>query len=219
MEKTEEVETHEETVEKVKVKEETLEEAYFYPSYRLLREKPERLDEKEIERMRVEIEEKLQEFLRLITEETLQLSEFLIEEEKLIRELCKLLRPILKRLSISFNIPVKVIQLQTAPKQIILNEQGHLIIVYGKDRVDSKLLEEYPPDIVMAVFWNILPELGKSIKLYRKKISTRVNFFEKIKKELKNLFKAFSTKEKKVEPDVEVVAEDEEIRTALVAEG
>jgi hypothetical protein len=35
-----------------------------------------------------------------------------------------------------------------------------------------------------------MPELAKVIMLYRKKISTRVNFFGKLKKELKGVVKA-----------------------------
>lgn len=71
-----------------------------------------------------------------------------------------------------------------------MNEEGHLILVHEKGEVNSAFLAEYPPEIVMAALWVILPELAKVIMLYRKKISTRVNFFGKLKKELKGVAKA-----------------------------
>ncbi|MGQ9726626.1 MAG: hypothetical protein ACUVQL_05795 [Candidatus Bathycorpusculaceae bacterium] len=71
-----------------------------------------------------------------------------------------------------------------------MNEEGHLILVHEKGEVNSAFLAEYPPEIVMAVLWVIIPELAKVIMLYRKKISTRINFFGKLKKELKGVVKA-----------------------------
>jgi len=65
----------------------------------------------------------------------------------------------------------------------------------------SKLLEEYPPETVMSVIWEVLPGLAKSIKIYREKISGRVSFFEKVKRELKNLFKVFAVSEGKESED------------------
>ena len=73
---------------------------------------------------------------------------------------------------------------------MILNEEGHLILVYEKGEVNSAFLAEYPPEIVMAVLLIVMPELAKVIMLYRKKISTRVNFFGRVKKELKSVAKA-----------------------------
>ncbi|MGQ9545295.1 MAG: hypothetical protein ACUVQX_05865, partial [Candidatus Bathycorpusculaceae bacterium] len=164
---------------------EAVEEAYFFHPVQLSEEKEEILDEKEIEKAKVEIEQKLQEFLKSISEETLQLSEFLIEEKTLINELCISLKQILKKLNISFNIPPQGIPLKKKVKKVILNEEGHLILVHEKGEVNSAFLAEYPPEIVMAVLWVIIPELAKVIMLYRKKISTRINFFGKLKKELK----------------------------------
>lgn len=176
---------------------------HFYQPYQVEEETVEILDEKEIEKTKVEIDTKLQELLKMISEETLQLSEFLMEEKNLASELCDLLRQILKRLKISFTIPAKILSISVKPKQVIVNEEGHLILVFEKDKVSSKRLEEYPPEIIMEVLWNILPQLGKSIELYRKKISTRVSFFEKVKKELKTLFKAFSSTEAENKAEVE----------------
>jgi hypothetical protein len=173
---------------------EEVEEAHFFHPVQLS-EGEEVLDEKEIEKSKVEIEQKLQELLKSINEETLQLSEFLMEESKLIKELCGSLRQILKRLNVSFNIPPQNLPLPKRVQKVILNEEGHLILVYEKGEVNSAFLAEYPPEIVMAALWIVMPELAKVVMLYRKKISTRVNFFGKVKKELKSVVKAITGKE------------------------
>jgi hypothetical protein len=169
---------------------EVVEEPYFFHPIQLSEEGGETLDEKEIEKSKAEIEQKLQELLKGISEETLQLSEFLMEEKNMVNELCISLKQLLKKLNISFNIPPQNIPLRKKVKKVILNEEGHLIIVHEKGEVNSAFLAEYPPEIVMAVLWVIMPELAKVIMLYRKKISTRVNFFGKLKKELKGVAKA-----------------------------
>ena len=173
------------------------EETYFFHPIKLSEESGEVLDEKEIEKSKIEIEQKLQEILRSISEETLQLSEFLMEENNMVKELCLSLKQILKKLNVSFNIPPQDLPLKKKIKKVILNEEGHLILVHEKGEVNSAFLAEYPPEIVMAVLWVVIPELAKVIALYRKKISTRVNFFGKVKKELKNVAKAIiGSKEK-----------------------
>jgi len=171
----------------------------FYQSSEIL-EESEYLDEKEIEKLR-EIEKKLQDVLKMIEEETMQLSEFIMEEKNLINESCVLLRNVLKKLKISFKLPPKIIKAPRKPKEVILNEEGHLILVFENGEVASKLIEEYPPEIVMSVIWELLPGLAKSIKIYREKISGRVSFFEKVKRELKNLFKVFAASEGKESED------------------
>lgn len=173
---------------------EVVEEAHFFHPVQLS-EGEEVLDEKEIEKSKVEIEQKLQELLKSINEETLQLSEFLMEESKLMKELCGSLRQILKRLNVSFSIPPQNLPLPKRVQKVILNEEGHLILVYEKGEVNSAFLAEYPPEIVMAALWTVMPELAKVVMLYRKKISTRVNFFGKVKKELKSVVKAITGKE------------------------
>jgi hypothetical protein len=184
-----------ETSPKEESQSEAAEEAYFFHPMQLSEESEEILDEKEIEKSKVEIEQKLQELLKSINEETLQLSEFLMEENKLMNELCISLKQILKKLNVSFNIPPHDIPLRKKVKKVILNEEGHLIIVHEKGEVNSAFLAEYPPEIVMAVLWVVMPELAKVVMLYRKKISTRANFFGKVKKELKSVVKAIVGKE------------------------
>jgi len=169
------------------------EDVYLSYPYQLLSEE---VDEN-FEKTKADIEKRFNELLTTISEETIQLSEFLMEEKKLIQELCMFLRHILKRLNMTFDIPLKAVpEMQTKAKKIVLNREGHLIVMYEKDKVNSRVLEDYPPEIVLSVIWNIIPELEKSIKTYRKKISERVGIFERIRKELKNINRVFSSPNK-----------------------
>jgi hypothetical protein len=171
----------------------TAEEVYLSYPYQLQSEEA----DENFEKTKAEIEKRFNELLTTISEETIQLSEFLIEEKKLIQELCMFLRHILKRLNMTFNISLKAVpELQDKAKKIVLNREGHLIVMYEKEKVNSKVLEDYPPEIVLSVIWNVIPELEKSIKAYRKKISERVGIFEKIRKELKNIHRVFSSPNK-----------------------
>lgn len=169
----------------------------------------EKLEAKETEQTRGEIELKLDDFLRTMNEEIMQLSEFVIEEKKSTRELCVVLRRILKHLDVGFTIPPKNIPFFKKARQIILNSHGHLLIIYEDGRVDSNVLEDCSPETVLTVVWNVIPKLRRIIKLYREKIGLRVNFFEKIRRELENASKAFeTTEEKSVEPLEETYQED-----------
>jgi uncharacterized coiled-coil protein SlyX len=168
------------------------------------------------EKTKAEIEKRFNELLTTISEETIQLSEFLVEEKKLIQELCMFLRHILKRLNMTFNLSLKAVpELQAKAKKIMLNREGHLIVMYEKDKVNSKVLEDYPPEIVLSVIWNVIPELEKSIKAYRKKISERVGIFEKIRKELKNIHKVFSSSNK--DGSEVFMVGNEELRSPIAA--
>lgn len=171
------------------------EEAQFFHPVQLSVEGVETLNEEEIEKSRVEIEQKLQELLKGIDKEASQLSEFLAEENKLVNDLCVSLKQVLKKLNISFNIPPENIPSQKKIKKAVLNEEGHLKLVYEKGDGNSAFLAEYPPEIVMAVLWVILPELARAIMLYRKKMSARVSFFGKLKNEMKTIVKAIVEKE------------------------
>ena len=175
----------------------------------------EMLDEKEVEKAKVEIEEKFLDSLKVINEEILQLSEFLIEDKKLAQELCKLLKQVLKHLNLSFVIPPRAIPIFEKIDQIILNEEGHLIFVHEKTKVDSKALEEYPPEIILIVFLNIIPKLGKLLRLYRKRVGMRVNFFEKIYRELENASKVFVTSNQRLEVSLRERVEEDGVKKTL----
>jgi hypothetical protein len=178
---------------------------------------PSRLQNEEanedFEKERGDIERRFTELLMALSEEIVQLSEFLIEEKKLIRELCMLLRDILRRMNMNFEIPIKAIpEFQTTVKKILLNSEGHLILMHESQKVNSKMLEDYPPHIVLAVVWNVIPDLERSLKIYGRRISQRVSIFEKIRKELKNIQRVFSSSEEKQEV---LVIGNEELRNPI----
>jgi hypothetical protein len=194
--------------------EEMMDHEFFYP-FSLGNRSLEELDEKEVEETIVEIEEKFLDSLKVINEEILQLSEFLIEDKKLAQELCRLVKPILKHLNLSFIIPARAIPLFEKTDQIILNEDGHLIFVYEKNKIDSKALKEYPPEIVLLVFLNVIPKLGKVLKVYRRKVGMRVNFFEKIYRELENAKRAFVTSNQSLDRGLEEAVEVDGVKKTL----
>jgi hypothetical protein len=166
------------------------------------------------ERTLTEIEKRFTKLLTTISEETIQLSELLVKEKKLIQELCMLLRHILMRLNMTLNLSSKAIpEMQPKAKKIVLNSEGRLIVMHEKDKV-SKVLENYPPEIVLSVIWNVIPELEKSISAYKKKISERIGIFERIKKELKTIQRAFSSSNR--EESEELLARNEKV-TSLAA--
>ncbi|HML02028.1 MAG TPA: hypothetical protein VK487_01505 [Candidatus Bathyarchaeia archaeon] len=191
---------------------ETSEDTYLYYPYRLQSEET----DENFEKTKAEVEKRFNELLTTISEETLQLSEFLLEEKKLVQELCMFLRHILRRLNMTFNIPLKAIpELREKAKRVVLNKEGHLIVMYERDKVNSKVLEDYSPEIVLSVIWNVIPELERSIKTYRKRISERVSIFERIKKELKNIQKVFSSSNR--EGNEVFMVGNEEVKSPLSA--
>ncbi len=133
------------------------------------------------------LNEQMQESLKVLSEETLQLSELIWQESKLTREFCALLKQVLKQLNMSFNLPVDIFSKGVKLQQVILNSQAHLILINDKNEVESKALEDYPSDIVFNLVSFIIPELGKSLGLYRQKISVRIDFFDRVNRELRNL--------------------------------
>ena len=161
---------------------ETIEEPIFHPVQ--LSSKSEE-DESEIE-----VEQKLQQLLKDISEETLQLREFLTEENRLMNELCVSIKQIMKKLGVSFDIPPSNIRASKNIKRVILNEEGHLTFFYEKGEAHSAFLAEYPPEVVIAVLWVVMPKLAKVVITYRKKIRTRISLFRKLKTELKTIAKA-----------------------------
>jgi len=164
------------------------EEVFFHPVE--ASEKGDVLVEEGIEESTVEIEQKLQELLRGISEETLQLREFLMEESKLVNELCVSIKLIMKKLNVSFDISPREIPVKKKVKRVILDEEGRLILFSEKGEVRSGFLAEYPPRIVMAVLYVVMPKLAKVVVVYTKKVRSRVSLFRKLKKELKSIAKA-----------------------------
>lgn len=158
------------------------------------------------------LDEKMQESLKILSEETLQLSEFLWQEEKLIKELCTLLKLVLRQLNISFNLPPNILPRTEKMQKIVLNDEAHLIIVNDQNEVRSKALEDYPPHVIFNVVSFVVPELSRSLTSYRKRISMRISLFDRVNQELKNLRNIFAGSPKKLEAGSPV---EDGIRKAL----
>ena len=138
-----------------------------------------------------EVEEKFSSLMRVITEDARQLSEFLIAEENTIAHICKSLENILSELNLSVVIPQKAVPTVEKSKEIILNSQCHLIIVKEDGTVESKSLDRYAPETILAVVWALIPRLREEVSAYLRKVSVRLNFLGMIKEELKNIQKPF----------------------------
>ncbi len=180
---------------------ETINDEYYSYLHRFWAQDTGKANTEEIEKIKAEIEQKFLEFLKGINEETLQLSEIVIEEKRLAHELCDLLKQILSNLNMPITIPSKAVPPLKEKGEIILNAQGTLIFVNEEGKVDSKLLEEYSPDIILMIAWSAIPQLKESIASYRKKAGLRVDFFNKINRELKNVQGVFLTSKEKTEED------------------
>ena len=133
------------------------------------------------------LNDQIQESLKVLSEETLQLSELIWQEAKLTKEFCAVLKQVLKQLKISFNLPVNILAQGQRIQQAILNSEAHLILINDKNEVESKALEDYPPDVISNLISHIVPELSKSLTLYRQKIAMRIDLFDRVNRELRNL--------------------------------
>ncbi|MCK4313708.1 hypothetical protein KAW04_02970 [Candidatus Bathyarchaeota archaeon] len=145
-----------------------------------------------------EVEQRLQELLRSLSEETIQLKEFLGEENRLMNELCVSIKQITRKLDISLDIPPSSIPVKKKVKRVILNEEGCLTL-FSEKEVHSAFLAEYPPEIVMAVLWVVMPKLAQVVVRYRKKVGKRVNIFRKLKNELKSIARTVIGSQQKAE--------------------
>jgi hypothetical protein len=133
------------------------------------------------------LNDQMQESLKALSEETLQLSELIWQEAKLTKEFCAVLKQVLKQLKISFNLPVNIFAQGQRLQQAILNSEAHMILINDKNEVESRALEDYPPDVISNMISYIVPELSKSLTLYRQKIAARIDLFDKVNRELRNL--------------------------------
>ena len=133
------------------------------------------------------LNEQMQESLKVLSEETLQLSELIWQEAKLTKEFCAVLKQVLKQLKISFNLPVNLVANGQRLQQAILNPEAHLILINDKNEVESRALEDYSPDVISNMISYIVPELSKSLTLYRQKIAVRIDLFDRVNRELRNL--------------------------------
>ena len=156
--------------------------------------------------------DQMEESLRILSEETLQLSEFLWQEEKLIKELCALLKLVLRQLGVSFNLPTNVLPNSGNLRRITLNDEAHLILINDQNEVTSKALEDYPSHVIFGVVSFVIPELSKSLTAHRKRISLRISLFDRINQELKNLRNIFASSPKVAEDSKPI---DDGVKKAL----
>jgi len=133
------------------------------------------------------LNDQMQESLKVLSEETLQLSELIWQESKLTKEFCAVLKQVLKQLKISFNLPVNILAQGQRIQQAILNSEAHMILINDKNEVESRALEDYPPDVISNMISHIVPELSKSLTAYRQKIAMRIDLFDRVNRELRNL--------------------------------
>jgi hypothetical protein len=133
----------------------------------------------------------IKESLKTINQETHQLSQLLLQEKRLVKELCSLLKLILKRLQLSFNLPPHLFPQASKTLKTILNDEAHLIFLHNQS-VKSIALEGCPPQVVFDVASFIIPELSKALAFYKKKVSSRVNVLNRINEELRRLHNTFS---------------------------
>ncbi len=133
------------------------------------------------------LNDQMQESLKVLSEETLQLSELIWQEAKLTKEFCAVLKQVLKQLKISFNLPVNILAQGQRIQQAILNSEAHMILINDKNEVESRALEDYPPDVISSMISHIVPELSKSLTAYRQKIAMRIDLFDRVNRELRNL--------------------------------
>jgi len=62
-----------------------------------------------------------------------------------------------------------------------------MILINDKNEVESRALEDYPPDVISNMISHIVPELSKSLTAYRQKIAMRIDLFDRVNRELRNL--------------------------------
>jgi len=152
--------------------------ANFHP-VQLSDERKEAHEEKETEK-----ETKLNELLKSLIEESMLLSDHMANERRLITDVSSSLAQVLKRLNVSVVIPPARLPLDKRVKQITLDRNGNLKLVYDNRECQTAHLGNYSPETVAAVLWVVMPELPKAIAKARKKLNTRTSFLEGVKEEL-----------------------------------
>ena len=139
-----------------------------------------------------EVESKLCELLEAINAETAELGEFITKERELTKELYCILREILIHLKTPIDIPAESMTKLRYAHQIKLDTEAQLVVVWPGNKVDSKPLKDYSPDVVLAVLWTIFPELEKVVKACKEKTKKRVGLLERIRRQMTTLQKAFA---------------------------
>jgi len=137
-----------------------------------------------------EVKKKFFNLLESIGEDARQLSEFIVEERNLIREICKHLRMIFSGLGLSVSLPPDLLSDFFDCREVVLNAQGHLILIDVEGNVESRSLEKYPPEVVLAVLWGLVPKLRETFTDRIKKVYARISLFERIHEEFRGIDRA-----------------------------
>ncbi len=138
----------------------------------------------QVEKETSERERKLHELLQSLIEESMLLSDHMANERKLITDVTSSLTQVLKRLNVSVVIPPRRLPLDRRVKQIVLDRNGNLKMVYDNRECQTAHLANYSAETVASVLWVVMPELPKAIAKARKKLNTRTSFLEGVKEEL-----------------------------------
>jgi hypothetical protein len=131
------------------------------------------------------IEDKLGEFFKGFAEEATQLNKALIEEKRMINELCNLLAQILGSVGTSVDIPTQRMTRIGNAKQIRVSSEGQIMVIC-EDGVESEL-KFYSTEMILEILWAIFPEIVKAIRNHKDKVIKRVTLLGKIRNELTNL--------------------------------
>jgi len=150
-----------------------------------------------------EHEQKIQEFLKALREETSELSISLAEENRLIKDICLSLTQALRKLEVTVTIPAEEMPVNKNIRKLVLNQEGTLKLLDENREVQSAPLSEYPPEIVMAIIDVVIPQLARVAASHRKRVKTRLGFFEEVRKELKAIISAIAGKSEE-NPDLTV---------------
>lgn len=142
-----------------------------------------------------EKEKKLHDLLQSLIEESTLLSEHMATERRLITDVSSSLTQVLKRLNVSVVIPPARLPLDRRVKQITLDRNGNLRLVYDNRECQTAHLANYSPETVAAVLWVVMPELPKAIAKARKKLNTRTSFLEGVKEELQTTLEDLGTED------------------------
>jgi hypothetical protein len=165
--------------------------------------RPLNLHQEKKETSDAENEQRIQESLKTLKEETSELSVSLAEESRLINDICLSLAQALKKLDVSVNIPAREMPVDKKIRKIVLNQDGSLKFSDENGEVQSAILSEYPPEMVMAVVRTVIPELAKITALYRRRVKARLSFFEEVRKELRTIMNAITGKTEKKPSQIE----------------
>jgi hypothetical protein len=157
-------------------------------------------------------EDSLLELLKDMSAETAELNEFLARERELTSDLCEILHEILAHLQVSFNIPIGKIAKFNSAMRLKLDKEACLVIFWSENNVDSKPLKEHVPDVILDVFWAILPELGNVVRASMEGVKRRVNILVKIREQMK----LFHEMLKKPSNDSLRLVQNENVETPLL---